>query len=199
MARVSDPDIAYMFDLGGVIVGHDNAALYHRIASRCTSETANATIPLAASDPAYGTGTRPITDLHAQLVQEAGYNGDWACFVADWSSHFTVDASMLAFVETLAARRRVLLFSNTNDAHWTYLVAATDGRLGRLEAYLSHELGMLKPDPNAFTTVARRAGLTPARTLFIDDVAANVDGARRAGFLGLHFINEAALRRDLAA
>jgi FMN phosphatase YigB (HAD superfamily) len=90
-----------------------------------------------------------------------------------------------------------VLFSNTNKEHWDYLVQATDGRLARLEAYLSHELGLLKPAPEAFQAVVARAGLTAGTTLFIDDLRANVDGAIRAGLQGLRFTDEAALRRAL--
>lgn len=198
MTSFAAPDIAYMFDLGGVIVTHDNHALYQRIASRCATTSTMAGIAQAAEDALYTTGAHPISHLHARLVREARYAGDWPCFVADWSSHFGVNLSMLDFVETLAAQRRVLLFSNTNHEHWSFLVDATGGRLGRLEAYLSHELGLMKPTPSAFVAVAERAGLDPRRTLFIDDIEANVEGARQAGFLATRFVNEATLRQDLA-
>jgi FMN phosphatase YigB (HAD superfamily) len=186
-----------MFDLGGVIMRHDNLRLYRQIAGRCTTPDVALALYRIAADRAYVTGTRPISHLHERLCKEAGYQGDWDCFIADWSCHFAVDFSMLAFVEALATRRRVLLFSNTNREHWEHLVAATDGRLGRIEAYLSHELGLMKPDPAAFAAVARRAGLDPASTLFIDDIEANIAGARQAGFLALRFTDEAALRREL--
>lgn len=191
--------LAFMFDLGGVIVAHDNALLFRRIAGRCTRPDHAATIHRLGQVPGYGTGALPITHLHAALVQEAGYQGDWACFLQDWSCHFAVDPRMLRLVQQLAAACRVVLFSNTNFEHWDYLDRTTNGALRQLEAYLSHELGMMKPDPAAFTEVVRRAGLDAATTVFIDDVAANVEGARIAGLIGVHFTGETALRRELAA
>lgn len=181
-----------MFDLGGVIVAHDNGLLYRTLAGRCAAPDP-AVIKRIAEHPLYGTGEKPMAQMHAELATEAGYGGDWAQFVADWSCHFTLDHAMLDLVERLAGERRVLLFSNTNAEHWAYLVGATGGRLARIEHYLSHEIGMLKPSPAAFAEVARRSGVIPAQTVFIDDVEINVLGARAAGFQGITFTGQAAL------
>lgn len=186
-----------MFDLGGVIVAHDNALLYRTVAGRCATGVDPALIRRIAEHPLYGTGEKPIGQMHRELVDQAGYVGDWAAFVTDWSCHFTMDWSMLDLVEMLARDRRVLLFSNTNAEHWSYLVGVTGGRLARIEHYLSHEIGMLKPSPAAFAEVARRSGVDPAGTVFIDDIEINVMGARAAGFQGITFTGQAALRTAL--
>ena len=73
------------------------------------------------------------------------------------------------------------------------------GRLGRLEAYLSHELGDAKPALSAYRLVAEQAGVDPARSLFIDDREDNVEAARRAGFHAEVFTTKAALVEQLVA
>jgi putative hydrolase of the HAD superfamily len=55
----------------------------------------------------------------------------------------------------------------------------------------SHEVGLAKPDPAAYELTARRLGVEPHEVLFLDDVEANVDAARRAGW-------HAVLHRDTA-
>jgi putative hydrolase of the HAD superfamily len=110
-----------------------------------------------------------------------------------------VDAAMLDFVEALAARRRTFLFSNTNAEHWDHLVDRTGGRLGRLERYLSHEIGLAKPARESFLEVARQAGVEPSRAIFFDDVEDNVLGARAAGFRSEVFTDQASLVRTLEA
>lgn len=45
----------------------------------------------------------------------------------------------------------------------------------------SYDLGVAKPDPSFFVEAARRIAADPATILFIDDTAANVEGATRAG------------------
>jgi putative hydrolase of the HAD superfamily len=47
--------------------------------------------------------------------------------------------------------------------------------------FVSSELGLRKPDPEAFAEVASRAGFSPSEFLFFDDTSENVDGARAAG------------------
>jgi 2-haloacid dehalogenase len=105
---------------------------------------------------------------------------------------------MLDFVERLAEAHRVLLFSNTNREHWQHLLRLSDGRIGRFEAYLSHEIGDAKPSPAAFAVVAARADIDPGRCLFIDDRMLNVEAARLAGFRAELFTGQSALAHHLA-
>jgi FMN phosphatase YigB (HAD superfamily) len=190
------PFDALIFDLGGVIVSHDNAVLGERLLSRCAPGTSSAALRAVGEADAYATGT-PIKSLHRRLVQELGYHADWSTFSADWCCHLTVDPSMLDYAEALARRNRVLIFSNTNAGHWEFLVRATNGRLAAFESYLSHEIGRVKPSVDAFLHVARAAALDPRRSIFFDDRADNVEGARAAGFQAEVFTSESALRERL--
>ena len=150
---------ALIFDLGGVIVPHDNSVLRRRLASRCSAPDAADWLAREEGDERIGTGEMAIADLHRRLADEIGYGGDWPTFLDDWCCHLELDHDMLGFVERLADANRVMLFSNTNQAHWDSQVAASDGRLARLEPYLSHELGVVKPHmstPSAWWRSGRR-------------------------------------------
>ena len=184
---------ALVFDLGGVIVPHDNSVLKRRLAGRCSAPDALDWLSRAEDDERIGTGELAIPDLHRLVVDEIGYAGDWPTFKADWCCHLTLDHDMLDFVERLASANRVMLFSNTNREHWESQVVASDGRLSRLEAYLSHEIGAVKPHVAAFLLVAKRAAIDPARSLFIDDRMDHVEAARRAGYQAEQFTDQAAL------
>ncbi|MFZ1988644.1 MAG: HAD-IA family hydrolase [Alphaproteobacteria bacterium] len=188
---------ALVFDLGNVIVAHDNDILYERLASRCTAEDALERIRQSSHDARVGTGALPIDELHAQMARDLGYSADWATFAEDWCCHFEVDQAMLEFVQRLGERHRVMIFSNTNAVHWNMLVDETDGALALIEPYLSHEIGDVKPNLSAFDKVAEAARIDPARSIFTDDVAANVEGARQAGFIAHQFVNQPRLKRFL--
>ena len=43
--------------------------------------------------------------------------------------------------------------------------------------YLSHEIGMRKPDPEIFSFVLENNGLKPGETLFIDDTEEHIESA----------------------
>lgn len=192
------PFDALVFDVGGVFIAHDNERLFRRLAASCAAPDALDRIRAAATDPRLSTGARPIEELHCDLMRDLGYGRDWHGFVADWSSHFTVDQAMLDLLAALAQKNRVLLFSNTNREHWEHVTTLADGALGRYEAYLSHELADMKPRPSAFRLVAARAGIAPERSLFVDDLAENVAAARALGFTGHVFTGRDGLERCLA-
>lgn len=64
-------------------------------------------------------------------------------------------------------------------------------------AVVSGDEGVLKPGPDIFAIAVERFGLDPSATLFIDDVEANVEGARRVGFVGHRFVDAATLAAEL--
>lgn len=64
---------------------------------------------------------------------------------------------------------------------------------------VSGEIGLIKPDRAIFEKHCKDFGLSPAHTLFIDDVPANVEGARLAGWNAVLFTDPEKLKSDLAA
>ncbi len=64
---------------------------------------------------------------------------------------------------------------------------------------VSGEEGLLKPDPGIYRLLLDRHGLDAADCVFIDDVMANVDGARAVGMRAVQFVAPAGLRADLMA
>jgi HAD superfamily hydrolase (TIGR01509 family) len=63
--------------------------------------------------------------------------------------------------------------------------------------FFSGVLGLAKPSAAAFHKVIGNMNATPAGTLFIDDGAEYVAGARDAGLMTHHFKSAAALHADL--
>lgn len=84
-------------------------------------------------------------------------------------------------VRSVASRIRVGCLSNTNRLHaerqWT------EFGIGELfhDHFFSHEMGLVKPDREAFDHVVEALGCRADRVLFLDDNQINVDGARAAG------------------
>jgi 2-haloacid dehalogenase len=57
----------------------------------------------------------------------------------------------------------------------------------------------IKPDRAIYELLLQRYRVDPERAVFIDDSAANVEGARRVGLHAIHFRDPPALRQELAA
>lgn len=94
----------------------------------------------------------------------------------------------LQWLEQVATRYPVYLFSNTNQIHYDAFIETFRSQTGKpdfnayfVKAHYSHELGLRKPYPEAFTALLRLHGLDAATTVFIDDTWKNIEGARAAG------------------
>lgn len=64
---------------------------------------------------------------------------------------------------------------------------------------ISARVRQIKPEAAIFATAARRFGAAPAELLFIDDVPANVQAARVAGWQALQFVDAADCETRLRA
>jgi 2-haloacid dehalogenase len=62
---------------------------------------------------------------------------------------------------------------------------------------ISGEVGVIKPDPRIYEILLARFAIDPHRAVYIDDVAANVEGARPFGIHGVHFTTPVVLREEL--
>ncbi len=62
----------------------------------------------------------------------------------------------------------------------------------------SGDVQLIKPEPEIYALLEMRFGLEPQRTVFIDDLAANIAAARARGWHGIHFESAAQLGVELA-
>ena len=90
--------------------------------------------------------------------------------------------------------------SNTNELHARQFLEQFADRLQHFDALvLSHKIGVRKPKAGFFEHCIRLAECAPAECLFIDDLAANVAGARACGWQGIVYTSFPDLRQQLMA
>ena len=86
-----------------------------------------------------------------------------------------------ALIASLKGRYSLVILSNTFFGHWDWFIATEFAR--QFDAPMaSHLLGFCKPDPRAYRAALDRMGATAAETVFVDDLAENVEAARALGF-----------------
>ena len=108
---------------------------------------------------------------------------DAAAFTTAWREIFTPIPPMWDAVRRLKAQgHRLILFSNTNDIHcpWAFERFPEFGLFDA--AVLSFEVGAMKPSSEIYQHAAGRFGLTPQRTLYIDDLPENIATGNQLGF-----------------
>jgi putative hydrolase of the HAD superfamily len=195
--RDSVPTI--IFDLGGVLIRHDNDALHERLAACCADPAAaRPLIEDAIADEAIGTGRLGVEALHARLVADYGFARAYPHFLDLWSGHFSPQPGMETLVRALARRYRVVIFSNTNAAHIDHIRQNYPLMAHAHAAYVSYELGLVKPYAEAFRKVLELEGLRPEHCIFVDDRADNTAAAAALGIRTVTFTDPAALKAAIA-
>src|SRR3954463_3427886 len=100
-------------------------------------------------------------------------------------------------VREVAARARVACFSNTNRIHWEAGVSKWPLIKEFERAFVSFEIGAVKPDVEAFEIVVRELGVPASAALFLDDNQLNVDAARAVGMQSRRVLGVAGARAAL--
>jgi HAD superfamily hydrolase (TIGR01509 family) len=188
-----------IFDLGGVLIRHDDDLLHDRLAACCADpESARALMASALGDEGLGTGRLGVEALHARLVVDHGFTQAYPHFLDLWSSHFSAEPEMEPLLRALAERYRVVIFSNINAAHADH-IRANYRVLGHAHAaYMSYELGLAKPYAEAFNKVLELEGRRPDECIFIDDRAENTAAAAALGIRTVTFTGAGALKTAIA-
>lgn len=99
---------------------------------------------------------------------------------------FWANPEVCRLIPSLKARYRLVLGSNTNAIHARRYLTQFADVLRHFDALvLSHDVGARKPDAEFFHHCQRAARAKSSECVFVDDLAANIDGARAIGFHGI--------------
>ena len=186
MVRLSDFD-TIIFDFGGVILDIDPDLSRRRFAEMLGIENAHK-LETEQLPQLYETGNISRTEFVDRINQIAKTNIPENEIIAAWNAMLlNYKPTRIEWIKRLHKGHKLLLLSNTNDAHFEYfhnkLIAEYGITFYQLfdHVYLSHEMGMLKPSPEIFKAVISEQQLNLERTIFIEDTVRNAVGARQVG------------------
>lgn len=185
-----------IFDLGGVIINLEEERTIKRFAtvSRLAEEQLREQILKFDEYKAYEKGL--LSDeqfrqiIRDRFLIDASDNEIDSCMNA---MLLDIPRQRLRLLEKLKGTFKLYLLSNTNNIHLTCFnkiiadtinVPAIDVYFDK--AYYSHQMQMRKPDKEIFERVLRENQLVASHTLFIDDNAANIEGAKQTGIKTFH-------------
>lgn len=200
MPANTQPFSAVIFDLGGVLIDWNPRHLYRKIFDdRAAMEEFLSTVCTPEWNSALDAG-HPIADAVARLSAAhparapliEAYSERWSEML-DGPHEATV-----ALLDELRARD-VHLYALTNWSAETFPIAIQRFEfLGWFEDILvSGREGVVKPDAAIYDLAIERFEIDPHRTVFIDDVPANVAAAERASLHAHHYRDAARLRSYL--
>jgi glucose-1-phosphatase len=190
------------FDLGNVLLFFD-----YEIGCRQVAQVAGIT-PEAVRSVMFEknflarleTGGLSRREAYEAFCQATGTRPDPERLEIAGSNIFRLNHSMLPVVMKLKdAGFRLGLLSNTSESHWRYVCANFKALFPQAfdVLALSFEIGAAKPDERIFQSAARLAGVRPRDVFYCDDIGANAEAARRAGFDAIQYTDTPSLITEL--
>jgi len=144
------------------------------------------------------TGKMTLEQLFSRLKGKIGMKMEFDQFKNVWCGIFETKEDVIAYAHTLGEKYDAYFLSNTNLAHYEYLMQ-TYPQLGFARGQaLSYELGVMKPAREYFEKTLELFGLNAEECLFIDDNPNNVSAAAELGIEGIAFTDLAQLQTALA-
>jgi len=190
---------AIILDLGNVLAFHDNTKLFAEMARAfdTTPEAMKERLDAGLWDKV-NRGQLPGDSLRVELVRRLGKDLSPEKWLEVWNCHFTLNEPMIAVVNFLVGRAKLVLLSNTHDQHVSWLRP----KLPVLEQFdalvFSCEVGAIKPEKAIYEKALAAAGTSPWKTVFFDDVKAYATAATQVGMHGRVFTTVEQFTDDLA-
>jgi HAD superfamily hydrolase (TIGR01509 family) len=178
---------AIIFDIGNVLLRFDFNRAILRVSPQCSVDPVEMPKRIEPLKNLLESGQLSNEEFLRRLSEAIGYRGPEEELVGAWQQIFDPVEETHELVEELQGRLPLYLLSNTNALHARYFLSTYRVFNHFAGSVYSHRVQMMKPDQEIYEYAIVEFGLNPGRTLFVDDLEANVRGAREAGLLAHHY------------
>ncbi len=189
------------FDLGKVLVNFDLDLMLRQVADVAEVGVDQVQEALFGDrlHERFELGEITIDEYHRGFCERIGREPDLGRLHRAGTEFFELNVEILPVVSGLRQTRFPLgILSNTCVTHWEY---CRDRYAVVRECFqlpiASYQVNLLKPGKAIYDAAAERAGVAAEEILFIDDLLENVEGARAAGWDGVHFTGARSLVEEL--
>jgi putative hydrolase of the HAD superfamily len=192
---------AIVFDFGNVIGYFDHYRTLNKLTpfSDMTAEAMYAAVFDSDLEDAFESGRMSVPEFLGQFRSLCRLRCEDDVLHAACADIFHPNEEVCALLPRLKARYRLLLGSNTNELHAVQFRRQFADVLRHFDhLVLSYEVRVRKPRAGFFEHCRRLAGFPPQECLFIDDLPANVEGARACGWHGIVYTGIEDLRARLS-
>jgi glucose-1-phosphatase len=169
-----------LFDLGGVLIENNGRAALTALLP-APMEAAEIWLRWLESPSVrrFERGLMSPDDFGSAFTQEWQIRLDPAAFISEFATWpVGLYEGAAALLQGLKGRHHLACLSNTNAVHWQRFTELH----GLLDScFLSHEMGHVKPDREAFEYSLQKLGTRPQDVYFFDDLKPNVEAARETG------------------
>ncbi|HEV3203938.1 MAG TPA: HAD family phosphatase [Gemmataceae bacterium] len=190
-----------VFDFGNVVCFFDHRLVTTRLApyGDIPAEDLHGFIFGGSLEDAYEKG-QVTSEAFRQIIREkAKLRCSDELFDSSYCEIFWPNPDVWNLLPLLKTRYRLILGSNTTELHARHFCRQFEDTLKYFDGLaLSFQIGARKPDPTFFKHCLKLADCSSSECIFIDDLPANVEGARACGWHGLVYTGIRDLKKSLA-
>lgn len=192
---------AIIFDLGNVLleISFKRVCRYWAGISGCDPQELYTNFPRDEVFAGFEKGQVGPELFRNHVMTKLGCTMSATEFDNGWNAIFVRPVpGIQSVLDQLKKRYRLVGLSNTNPIHAAWWQAPYGSLIAMLERlFVSHEIGVRKPEPQAYEKVLEYLKLRPEEVIFIDDTPENVNAANQLGIKGLIMQSTSRLVRDL--
>ena len=196
-----------VFDFGGVVFQWRPAELLRRtLPQRAVDEAAAQQLVLDFFQNYQGDwgrfdrGTIDIPELAPLIAQRLGFElGEVHAVIEAVPGELEAQKATVDLLHRLHDHGHRLYFLSNMPEPYAVHLESTHAFFSRFtDGVFSSRVKLIKPEPEIFALAIERFGIEPSQTVFIDDVAKNVEVARAHGWHAIQFIDAAQVEAALA-
>ncbi len=196
-----------IFDLGGVILNIDYQKPIHAFEKLGIRDAAKIYSQAEQTElfDALETGKIGEAEFITSLKELSGIAVSEIQLIEAWNS-ILLDFPLrrLQILQQLQLHFNTYLFSNTNEIHekaFNQILQQTCGYPSLAvffdKVYLSHRVGLRKPDPAIFQKILDDNHLKPQETLFLDHRLQHIQSAEKLGIRTIHLPDGLTMEKDI--
>ncbi|MGJ8676962.1 MAG: HAD family hydrolase [Akkermansiaceae bacterium] len=174
----------FLFDIGNVIVSFDFiSALNSLIPDDDTSREARIHAVLERKDE-FEAGRIGPEEYFPWAMKILDFKGSEETFLSTWNDIFTPNQAMWDCIEGLSNEdHKLYLFSNIQSDHKRFLLHNHAVFRKFSGGIFSYKTGYVKPEQAIYEIAISQYKLIPEKTIYIDDLAANIEAGKNLGFI----------------
>ncbi len=175
---------AVLFDLGKVLIHFDFEPAFKRLAKHCKKNPSDIRDFFASSEleVLYDGGKISSYHFYRNVKRDLGLSLSYVQFQHLWNSIFTPVPGMAGLIHRVARRKRLVLVSNTNQMHFSY-VKKHYPVLKKFHAHvLSYKEKVRKPDERIYRIALKACNAKAHEVIYIDDREDLTSAAKELGF-----------------
>ena len=188
------------FDLGGVLVNvHKDKLIENLTAISKLSETALFRQMNECYDDflLFEKGLIDSRAFFQQISTRFETNLDYHTFCDAYVNIFDLNKATLGLAQQLLPNVQLSIISNTDELHYNYIMEQYSDLEIFHQPTTSFEAHSLKPEKDIYYSAMNKFNVSAQNCLFIDDLAENVEGAKKVGMHGIHYKTTSSLKNEL--